>query len=331
MEQRTARRLELLVENQQDIKGEFFWQSSILQRLAALLYAAENRRIDSSAVRECYELIKSRTGVFSSFRGNTTMTLATLLSLRSNPSLLLDRVLSVYKLLKQTSFWSSDYLVIAAYQIAAGSSEDQHERIAEKTRAFYEAMKREHFFLTGQDDTIFAAMLGLSDIEIPAGTAHMERLFAALRPHFFSGNGLQALTQVLLLGGEVPGMEERVLVLRDALREQGARLDRAETLSSLGVLALLPGDAGQIAREVAVTAENLRAQRGFGFWSSVSNRERLLLAASLVALDSIDRIKEGTLQSVLSTSVLNIVIAQQAAMIAAASASAAAAAAASSH
>lgn len=54
-------------------------------------------------------------------------------------------------------------------------------------------MKNDHRFLTGQDDYIFSAMLGLSDIDVTQGVARMERFFQTLRPEFHTGGGVQAL------------------------------------------------------------------------------------------------------------------------------------------
>jgi hypothetical protein len=322
MDPKTMQRIELFTQNAQAIRKEFIWQGALLKRLAALLYTAQNEQINPAAIRECYTLIKKSTGVFSSFRGNSAMTLATLLSLRDDPPTLLNSTLEVYTAMKEVRFWVSDYLVISAYQIAANAPRERYAETIDRARAFYDGMKQDHRFLTGQDDYIFSAMLGLSDIEVEVGVARMERLFQSLRPAFYSGRGVQALTQVLVLGSNEDGVD-RVLALRDALRAEGLKLDKEYTLSSLGVLALLPQSTDAIVRQLADTAGLLRSKKGFGVWS-IAKQELLLLSAGLVAFDSLDKIKLGVLETTLSTSVINIIIAQQTALIAAASASAAA-------
>ena len=62
---------------------------------------------------------------------------------------------------QERKFRASDYLVIAAYQIAAHTPYDQYATAIERTEAFYEGMRAKHRFLTGRDDYIFAAMLVL--------------------------------------------------------------------------------------------------------------------------------------------------------------------------
>ncbi|WP_379135269.1 DUF4003 family protein [Paenibacillus sp. sgz500958] len=322
MERYTAN-LELFADNAQRMKKAFVWQNAMVNRLAALLYTAENKIVDEDAIRQSHELIKENTGLFSSFRGTSAISIAALLSLTTDRQTLLTHTLAVYDLMKNAKFRASDYLVVAAYQIAAHTTSDQYLHTVERAKAFYDGIKVHHRFLTGQDDYIFAAMLGLSDIDVHRGVARIEQLYTALKPEFLSGNSVQALTQVLVLGDEAANEAARVLELREAFRLRGIRLDKEYTLSSLGVLSLLPSDKETIISDVSDTYEFLRTKKGFGNWS-ITKQELLLLSAALAAFKSVDGVKSGILTTTLSTSITNIVIAQQTAIAAAAAASAAA-------
>jgi len=326
METNALQRLKLFADNTQIIKKEFTWQNAMMKRLAALLYASEEKEINPSAIRDCYDLLKRSAGLFSSFRGNSMMTVATLLSLRDNPPALLNNTLTVYEEMKRVGFRASDYLVVAAYQIAANAPQDEYDEKIGRAKAFYDGMKRDHRWLTGQDDYIFSAMLGLSDIEVTSGVQKMERLYQSLRPEFHTGTGVQALSQVLVLGDDTSGIQRRIMTLRDALRSRRLKLDRQYTLSSLGVLALLPMEAESIAAQIEETMQLLRGKKGFGTWT-VAKQEILLLSAGLVTLSSVEQIKQDVLDTVLTTSMTNIVIAQQTAIAVAAASSASAAAA----
>ncbi|MFF2912068.1 DUF4003 family protein [Paenibacillus sp. NPDC057934] len=327
-EQYTAK-LELFAENALKLKKAFAWQNVMVNRLAALLYTAENKIADDEAIRASYELIKENTGWFSAFRGNSIISIAALLSLSADQEKQLTNTLTVYELMKEDKFRASDYLVISAYQIAAHATSDQYPRTVERAKLFYGSMKAKHRFLTGQDDYIFAAMLGLSDIDVEKGIDRMEQLYAALKPEFRSGNSVQALTQVLILGGDAPEAAARVLTLRDDFRAHGLRLDKEYTLSSLGVLSLLPCNSEDIVTDVSETYEFLRTQKGLGNWS-ISKQELLLLSAALLAFKYVDDVRNGIITTMLSTSITNIVIAQQAAIAGATAASAAAVASSSS-
>lgn len=317
-------KLELFVANSQVIKKDFFLENVMTKRLAALLYAQEGKKIDCEAIRQGRNLIKENTGAFSTFRGDMQLCVAALLSLSTDPDRILGETLKVYKLLKSEKLWASDFLVVAAYQIAAQSTPTAYDNVVARTRSFYDGMKARHFFYTGQDDYIFAAMLGLSDLDAESGAERIEQLHSRLKSEFWDKNSVQALAEVLVLGNSDDSVADRVLELRDALRAQKIKLDKSYTLPVLGILALLPVEIDIIVRDIAAAQEALRAQKGFGPLS-VTTQELLLFAASIVAGEYAENAKDGLLTATLSTSIANIIIAQQAAMIAAISASTAAA------
>lgn len=318
-------KLELFVRNAQIIKKEFRWQNTLTKRLAAFIYAQEGKTIDYDAIRRCHDLIKKNTGVFSTFRGNMALCVAALLSLSPYPQKVFSETLKVYDLLKGVNLRSSEFLVLAAYQIAAQSDAYYYKNVVTRTRAFYDGMKANHFFYTGQDDYIFAAMLGLADLDVDTGTERIEQLFKRLKGEFWNKNSVQALAQVLVLGESDDSIINRVLALRDALQAEKVKLDKSYTLPVLGLLALLPVEIDTVVRNIVAARDTLRAQKGFGRMA-VTTQELLLFAASIVAGDYAESIKDGILAATLSTSITNIIIAQQAAMIAAISASTAASA-----
>ncbi|UPK44762.1 DUF4003 family protein [Paenibacillus pabuli] len=321
MQEQHAARVELFVSNTQIIKKSFKWQNAMMHRLAALLYAAENKIAEGEAIRQSHELIKQNTNLFSVFRGNSAISIATMLSLTTDQEKKLEDTLLIYDLMKKNKFRTSDFLVIAAYQIAAHTTPDQFEHKVERAKAFYDHMKAQHRFLTGQDDYIFAAMLALSDLDVESGVTRMDQLYAELKPEFSPGNSVQALTQVLVLGNDNPEAAAHVLAFNEAFRRRGIRLDKTYTLSSLGILSLLPADRDTLVEQVEETYEWLRTQKGFGAWS-ISKQELLLLSSSLVAVQYVEDLRNGVLTTTVSTSITNIIIAQQAATAAAATSAA---------
>jgi hypothetical protein len=325
MEDKMRNKLELFASNAQTIKKEIIWQNILTKRLAALLYAQENKPIDCEAIRQCHTIIKQNTGVFSTFRGDMAISVSTLLALSPEPQRLFEETLKVYNLLKSAKFRASDYLVIAAYQIAEQTEPADYQNAVDRARAFYDEMKARHFFLTGQDDYIFAAMLGLSNLDVANGVERIEQLHIRLKDEFWNKNSVQALSQVLVLGGSDDNVVDRILALRDALKAQKIKMDKPFTLPILGILALLPVVLDETVRDIGEVRQALRLQKGFGSFS-VTSQELLILAAALVAGEYVESVKDGILTATLSTSITNIIIAQHVAMIAAVSASSAAAA-----
>jgi hypothetical protein len=207
----TACPLTVFANNWQTIKKKFKLHHSSTKRLAALLYAIDNKPIDCIAIRECHSLIKKNTGIFSAFRGNMVLGLAAMLSLKENRKDIFARTVSVYKMLKKEGFRASDYLAVAAYEIASNEKLDDYQQIARRARVFYKGMKANSFFRTGEDDYIFSAMLGLSDIEVEDGIERIELLYQRFKSEFWSKNSIQMLVQILVLGEESDLAVDRVL------------------------------------------------------------------------------------------------------------------------
>ncbi len=329
MKPEIQKKITLFTENEQAVRNEFKWQKDIIRRLVALLYAQENKPVDCDAIRQCHDLIRSNASLFSTFRGNMALCIATMLSLKDDRTELFARAQTVYEMMKIVKFRASDYLVVAAYQIAAYAQPEKDQHVVNRAREFYDGMKAHNFFLTGQDDYIFVAMLGLSNVNVQTGTERIEQLYRRFKPEFWSENSVQSLAQVLVLSGDPDTAASRVLTLRDAFREQNLRLDKTYTLPTLGVLALLPVDINTLVQDVDETQALIRTQKGFGSLL-VAKQELLLYAAAVVASVYAEDVKTGALTASVSTSIASILIAQQAAMIATISGAAAGAAAASS-
>ncbi|PZT56252.1 DUF4003 family protein [Paenibacillus silvae] len=322
--------VELFVSNTETIKKAFKWQHTAMHRMAALLYAAENRTADVEAIRQSNELIKQETKRFSAFRGHSAFIIAAMLSLTSDGPAKLQDTFHVYDLMKEMKFRTSEYLVIAAYQIATQAEPGQFQPVVERAKSFYDRMKAEHPFLTGRDDYIFTAMLALSGLELDSTVTRMEQLYQDLKPCFSAGNGLQSLTQILVMGEDHPEVSARVLALSDALRARKLRMDKLYTLPSLGLLSLLSADPEALADDVVNTYEWLREQKGFGAWS-ITKQELLLFSSALTMLEHVEHLRKDVLTTSMSTTITHMIIAQQAAMTAAIAASAASTASQSSN
>jgi hypothetical protein len=185
-------------------------------------------------------------------------------------------------------------------------------------------MKEQHKFITSADDYIFSALLALSDLEVAGTLQQLEVLHESLKLEYRHGNSIQSLSQVLILSKNTAETLARLRKLRLELKAMGLRMDKEYTLSSMGVLALLPVEEKAICQAIKEVHDCLRQHKSFGRFS-VTNQEILILASALVAFDHLDEFKSGIVTAAISTSLLNIIIAEQTAIAVAAAASAAAA------
>jgi hypothetical protein len=319
MNQKITDKLTLFTENVQIMRNSFKWQHAGTKRLVALLYTLEGKVVDCGAVRESFDLIKREKGVFSMFRGNMHLFIAGMLSLDDSCRHRLADVSKVYDMLKVERFRPSDYLAVAAYLIVMDAKESNYGDVTRRAKQFYDEMKRNNWFHIGEDDYIFSVMLGLSDIDVVEGTERIKELHSRLKPEFkmAGGNSVQALSQMLTLGGKSDEALEHLLHLRNTLRSRRIKLDRAYTLPSLGALSLLPIEGEILAEDILEAQRYLRGQTGFGSFS-ISTQELLLFSSALIssvyAREMGDKVMAST-----SVSILNIIIAQQVAMIVAVS------------
>ncbi|MGF6356215.1 hypothetical protein ABIE27_004132 [Paenibacillus sp. 4624] len=325
MQPQQLEKAELFVANTLILKKPFKWQHPIMRRLAALLYVVENKSIDPEAIQQSNDLMKQHTKRFSAFRGPSSFHIAAMLSLTTDQLTRLQHTIQVHDLMKEIKFRNSDYLVMAAYQIAAQVPPDQFQHTVERAKSFYDRMKEEHPFLTGHDDYIFTVMLAFSDLEVDTAIAHMEQFYRELKPNFSAKNSVQTLTHILVIGDGGPEVSERLLALSEAFRSRNLRMDKTYTLPSLALFALLPAEIDLLVDQVVETYDWLRIQEGFGAWS-INKQELLLFSSALTALQHVERLQNEILTSSMSTTITNIIAAQQAAMNAAVAGAAAAAA-----
>ena len=309
-------KLQLFAENTKAMSVHFKWHDGTTRRLAALLYTQQNKRVDPIAIKQSLDIIKRNTGMFSTFRGNMVLCIATLLSLSENPQDLFHQTQIAYNALKNVKLRSSDFLVVAAFQIANQSQNHDFNNVALRTKEFYDKLKSRSFFATGQADYIYAAMLGLSDLNVSIGMERIDIIMSAVKGKLSANkSSIQALSQILALGNSCEQTVNRVFCLRDALRANKIRLDKSDTLPTLGILALLPAEDQDIVQNITEGAKILRGYKGFGAWS-VSTQELLIYVAAITATQHTQN-SSDIVTAAVSTSIANIIIAQQMAMMAA--------------
>ncbi len=322
------------IENKLDIFADYTiqlgkvmkWDYKLTHMLCAMLYTNENRILDSNRIIEMKGYIKKNTSFFSCFKGTTLPIIATMLSLSSNPESLFARTRVIYDKMRQHKFHGSDYLTIAAMQVAKMKTDSEYDNIVNRMKEFYDGLHKMHPFLTSTDDYIYTAMLAMTDIDMDSAICRIVTIEERLKPTLGGGNDMQALALVLLLADQNDDkLCDRVLELYKYLKEKKYKLHYNGTMSTLGVLAMTSSDMNLIAEELASGAEYLKEKKGFGVFS-IGKVQRAMFSANFVALQYIGDMKNNLLEGTVSTNVANIIIAQQMATIAATMAATSAAA-----
>ncbi len=314
------------IENRDVIKSDYIFESSYMYPVAAAIFTGAHQRADSARLKEAEYILKDNTGIFSNFRGTLKLPMIALLAVSQNPEEKMRNAMDVYRRLKEL-FWTSTYLPVASMVIADLVAPQEYDTVAARTRHIYELMKDEHPFLTSAEDSVFAALLALSDLTDEQIVAETEYCYQLLNGEFWSGNSVQSLSHVLAMGQGSPEAKcRKTIELYQTLKENGMRYGRQYELGTLGVLAMLPVGVDALTMDMAEVDEYLADQRGYGFFGA-SRKQRLMHAAMLVACDYTG----GENQTIMNTAALNgaiaLIIAQEMAICATIAASSAAAAA----
>lgn len=328
MNESTLNNCQLLITNRERVKSVFSWDGGLIHLCCAGIYTAKGLAVDEEILEDCKNMIKSKVGMFSNFRSTARSPIAAMIATSKNPEQTLENGLLVYDLLKK-EFWSSTYLPLAAMIIAQIADTYQFEQIASRTRVIYDRMKAEHPFLTSGEDSAFCALMALSEKSDEALIADMEDCYKELKPSFFSSNAVQSLSHVLALCEGSPTMKcNRTMELFDLLKASGRKYGTDYELPTLGVLAMTGANLQSIASDMIGIDDWLSEQKGFGLFSSITRKQRLMYAGILAQRDYIN---ENTMQTAAVGSTITLIVAQEAAMCAAVAASAAAASSASNN
>ncbi len=322
-------RADLMSENFYSLKKDFKWENSLINHFSALIHSLNNKTADVNKIREIRDYIKAETSFTSYFRGNTSSILSTLLSFEDDYRTLFKTTLEVYEQLKSHGFKRGVYLPLTSYTIAKEVAFDTLEYRISRMREFYNNMKENHFWLTSDNDYIFAAILGISDLDINQTNIKIETCYKILNNRGLAkGNDLQTLSHILALGDEDEEIKcTRAIELYQSMAKEKCKLHYS-SLSSLGVLTLIGCDAS-IAKEIKEVYEYINSKPGYSLWS-IDKTNLVMLSTMLVSSFYVDNIKKGVIETTLMNSITSIILAQQQAAIAAACAASAAAAASSS-
>lgn len=315
-------KVEQLLENYNKLREEFKWENDMVRHLIALTYTIQDKELDTLAIDNMKDYIKSKTGLFSSYRGYMTFLLSGLLSAESKESMSqFDWMLEQEKELKDIGFKNSSYLPTALYTLSCVHEGNDVGTYCSKVESIYREMRENHPFLTGGDDYSLAILLGKTDYKMGQIEDYYEELHCN---GFKKSNGLQMLSHILVFGNENKGVAaEKCEDISKYMKANNLRINH-NYYAAIGLIALMNTSQEGILSEVVEVASFLREQKKY---KSLAKGMNVLIAASIISSDYIHNKAEDKLETtVVGVSVQAIIAAQQAAVIAGMTATTAAAA-----
>lgn len=275
-------KLDLFVQNAQEIRKEYFLEWDTMKRVCALLYTLHGKTLDKEALRSCYDLIYGKVTPFSYLGGRLALVLAGQLALSENPEQLFAKTMLVYDKMKKLKFYPSDYLAYAAYLVAAQVKEEEYDWVIQRSRAYFDGVKKDHRFLTGEDDYIYMALFGLTDTSVEPTVEKTEELFQQLKPYFDVSGVTQSLSLAFSARDNSSQLVERMLQIQEGLRAAGLKLFKDDTANILEILTLVPAEVDELVGTVRECYEYLSVQKGFTGWTE-EKFEILLFVSGMVA------------------------------------------------
>lgn len=315
---------DLYFESRETVKDVFKWENDSLVSVCASVLLNSGRNVSPAQLKECRQLLKEKTGVFSNFRQTMEAPFASMMAVAEYPEEKLTKSLKYYEALKE-HFWGSEYLVLAAAILADGVAEWNVEEKAARAKKLYKMMKEEHPFLTSEEDSVSAVMLAMSDkTDDNALIQEAERAYQILKQTFSSSNDVQAASFVLVLAladGSIEEKCEKFVALYEALKSAGIKYGKYYELSTLAALSILPVNVENMVEDIVAVDGILAEKKPYSGIFGVEKKTRLMHAAMIVSSEYA-KSDDSNIAAMVGT--LAMIAAQQAAMCAVICASAAA-------
>ncbi len=327
MKKQTLKDCMLLVENRNRVKSVFPLEGGFLQLAGAAVLTAKGSAADTAALEACRDLLRRKAGFFSNFRSIARLPIVAALAASDHPEQVLDDGLTAYRTLRRL-FRTSAYLPVAAMTVAQLSQPPRFEEVASRARGLYDRIKEGHPFAASGENGALCALMTLSGRSDDTLIEDTEQCYRILKPNFFYAGAVLTLSQTLALCGVPAGMKcASIMEIFDKLKAAGHRFGACYELPTLGVWALSDADSDEIVREMGEISDWLSRQRGFGLFSGIDKKHRLMHAGILAQRDYLNN---GLAQAAAVNGAISLALAQEAAVFAAVAASATAAASAAS-
>ena len=160
-------------------------------------YVTSEREFNAESFARSMVAIKEKTGWFSPLRGNLLPMIAAFLD-RPGVSMEeeVERLFEKQRMLRAVGFRNTIHSYLAA--LLMSDDPDLYDHEARHAKAMYVEMKKQHYFLTSDDDYAYALLLGNRGFNPVEHARVMRQYYNALRAQGLKGgNELQWMSQVL--------------------------------------------------------------------------------------------------------------------------------------
>lgn len=312
MKQELQEKCQLFVENKNTLDKSFVWDSMMIMPVCAMLHAEENKKVDTTRIKDCRKLLKGKAGIFSGFRSHSELVLLSKMAMSDNPAGYLEQALQAYDLIKKYKMSESSFTALAAMILVDNVGITEWEAVLKKAQTIYMRMKKNHPFLTGTEDVSFAILMAMSEVPEEQLMQEMEACYKILSKKFGSSDGAQSLSHVLAMDGKETMMKcEEIFEWNQMFKAKKKRFDDTGIVL-YGGLNMLDINKDSILEEIIEVDEYLKTQKGFGFFG-IDAHQRLMYATILV-MNQYNNTERNAQVTMLS-SAIGVIIAEYTALV----------------
>ena len=317
MQEALRLRCEKFIENRDLLKENFKMSSIYLHALSANYFLSTKQAVDISKMKEAREILRKNVGLFSNYKGIAELLIISILAVSENPEEKLAMAIKYNEKLRE-KFRASQYLTLASIILTDLVDENEIDELINRGRDIFDGMKKNHRWLTGQEDTVMALLLAFSERENTALFDDMEEVYDLITPVFRKNNYSQMLSHILTLNeGSNTAKVTKVLDVFNGLEGEGRKYGKTFELAVLATVVNIEESAETIVRDTLAVDELLSKYDGYGPFA-ITKRGRLMHALMLVVdhyLDLTNPLENTTtLGSLIGT--IYMIIAQSAAVAA---------------
>lgn len=279
------------------IRGATKWFTDDFRRLMAINYAMHDAPFDSKRFEHAQAVLKQKTGMFSKFRGSNNFVWLSFLDAKyEDIEPAIDEVLRLDTLLDRKHFRFSMLRPFIASQLI---NVDEPERRLDEASALYQTFKRNHPWLTSEEDLLSALVLVQAFDDHDALSQRIETYYEALKAQLPRSNELQLVSHLFAFSELSPDeVVTRFLDWHNWLKKQSIAV-KNEHLPPLALLAIVAAPNDNDERDL-IDITNAEKEKHRWFHTHALTVALQLVAANNITEGASDLVLHGTFAHLLA-------------------------------
>lgn len=314
MNKEAKEKLDLFLQNTRQMQSNFRSDLILANIMSALFYTQSNQTVSISEIQDAKNLIRQNSIFLSAVPSSPLLGAATLISLSKEKETLFRNMLDVYRRLRYASSHCDDYSLISSYYIANYTCTETYDTAISRMQLFYQFIKQEAPLNIRSDTYTYAALLAISDLDMPSCNLRMNTLYREFLNDFQSRSSILALCHILLFSNQNDfNLADWTKEYHTEFKSYGFRFRDLTILPMIGFLSILSLDIPSTVSDIMELYDCLRSQKELSR-VQLSKTERLAIAIFLFFSSKVEE-QPSLIMEKLNTCYDHLINAQQIAIL----------------